>query len=148
MIKTRLKYTVSLLIILVLGIPALLITVLSNFDSTFNSKEMGAFACLLLFIGWLTAIVELKAKATVVYFGNKEIRVSGYLGFGKEKNYNLSELSGFQTATISGYNYFYIIKDGLKVGKISNFYHSNYNEIVSFAKSILTDLANKEMPCE
>ncbi len=139
-IKTQLKYTIGLLIILVLGIPPLLITVISYFDSTFNSEGAGAFICLLLFITWLFIIVELRDKAVIISLSDKDLKIRRYLGFGKEEYYDLKNLTGFQTCQVSGYNYLYFINEKVRIAKSSNFYHSNFNEVLQFSKKYLTDL--------
>ncbi|AWH85644.1 hypothetical protein HYN59_11240 [Flavobacterium album] len=142
MIKTRLKYTVALPLILVLGIPALLISVLYDLDSTFTSKEAGVFVCILLLVIWIFMLIELRDKLIKIDFGNNEIKIRRYLGLGKEERYPIKILTGFQTSEVSGCTNLYLIKGKVRIAKSSSFYHSNFEEILQFSKNCLTDLGN------
>ena len=87
-------------------------------------------------------IIELRDKAVIVSFNDKNFKVRRYLGFGREEFYDLKNITGFQTSQFSGYNYLYFVNEKVRIVKSSNFYHSNFNEVLRFSKKYLTDLGN------
>ena len=86
----------------------------------------------LFFIVWIIR-GELRTKAIRVTIGYDKIKVSPYLGYGATKEYFFSEFEGYVLiilpAEYRDYEYLYLIKEGKKVIKLSEFYHLNYLEM-------------------
>lgn len=83
----------------------------------------------LFFIVWLI-YGELRTKALKVYIENNSITVSGYGGLGFKKDYKFSDFDGYQITILPSshdqFEFLYLIINGKKIIKISEFYHTNY----------------------
>lgn len=86
----------------------------------------------LFFIVWISH-GELRTKAVKVTIGVDRIKVAQFMGYGARKEYLLSEIEGYTLCLLPAeyrdYEYLYLIKDGKKVIKLSEFYHRNYLEM-------------------
>ena len=76
---------------------------------------------------------ELRNKVVKVHIYENEIIKRGFCGFGYKKRFLFDEIDGYKFSHISSkngtYEYFYIMRRGIKVIKLSEFYHSNYKEL-------------------
>lgn len=76
---------------------------------------------------------ELRIKAVKIKIENETISLKMFLGFGKERKYELKEFDGYKISILPSeyqeFEYLYLLIDQKKVIKISQFYHSNYAEI-------------------
>lgn len=101
----------------------------------------------LLFIAffWLTVF---RTRAHKVQVDKKTITVKRYFGFGKSKIYDFKMLDGFVTMFESGRlgisETIFILEKGKRVGSISSFYHSNFNDLKTNLKENLVDLGEIE----
>lgn len=90
------------------------------------------FSFIYLFFG------ELRTKMIIVEIEKNEIIIKRFFGL-KTKTFKISELDGWKYSHLTSrggtYEYLYLIKNGKKIIKISQFYHKNYfqlkNEIQS-----------------
>lgn len=89
--------------------------------------------CFFVFVWLWLFFGELRTKAILVTLESETISKRSFLGLGPEKKYSLHEFEGFSTCSIPAkggeYEYLYLIKNGKKVIKLSEFYHSNYDQI-------------------
>jgi hypothetical protein len=135
--KVRSEFTLWVLFILLLAIVvfALLFVVGRNY----LEKGQAPMGWVILYpIGlsivflWLL-FVEIRKRAIVVVLKGDEIFVSDWLGFKSSKTYHANEISGFETVNMSSryrtYEYLFLIKGGVRIACISEYYHSNYADI-------------------
>jgi hypothetical protein len=77
----------------------------------------------------------------------EEIIVSNFLGLGAKRVYILSQFDGFETALLPSryntYEYLYLIENGRKAVKLSQFYHSNYADMKIALISKVRNLGQK-----
>ena len=94
---------------------------------------------ILIFIGllvftwiWLT-FGELRTKIITIVIDSNLIFVRNFGGLGRKVSFGLDEFEGYKTSLLPSkyrtYEYLYLIKNGKKTIKISQFYHSNYSEL-------------------
>lgn len=106
------------------------------------------FFVLFLFIWVWLVFGELRTKIIKVAIDNAQITVSGFLGLGARKSYLLTQFDGFETALLPSrydtYEYLYLMKNGKKIVKLSQFYHSNYVELKSDLMNKIKDLGQKK----
>ena len=134
-LKSKFKLWAFFPIILLVIATALLIFTLSAFFTRHSLSLPGAILLLVFFFFiWIWSLFgELRTKVIKVEIRDKEISVSGYLGMGAKKIFTYSEIEGFETAILPSkydtYEFLYIIKNGKKIIKISEFYHRNYGDL-------------------
>ena len=104
----------------------------------------------LLFLGfivffWLTIF---RTRAYKVEIDGDIIIVKRYFGAGKPVVYDFRALDGFitvfESAKGSVYESLFILENGKRVGSVSTFYHSNFNQLQSILKDKLIDLGERE----
>ncbi len=120
------------------------IAILSGINYLFFSKLLFAdndkmsFG-VLMFIGlliftwvWLT-FGELRTKIIAVVIDSNVISVRNFWGLGRKVSFVLSDFEGYKTSLLPSkyrtYEYLYLIKNGKKIIKISQFYHRNYSDL-------------------
>ncbi|HUH26156.1 MAG TPA: hypothetical protein VLY87_05980 [Flavobacterium sp.] len=68
----------------------------------------------------------------MVEIRKNEILVKRFFGF-KTESFKISEIKGWKYSHLTSrggtYEYLYLIKDGKKIIKISEFYHKNYSKL-------------------
>ncbi len=78
---------------------------------------------------------EMRRSITKIEINGNNISVSNYFGFGKKKTYNLSEMEGFTRSVLQSrggnYQYTYLIKNNRRIIRVSEFYHKNYQSLLS-----------------
>ena len=76
---------------------------------------------------------EFRTKMTIVALGYDYLIVVTYCGAGDPQKIPYREFDGYETSFVSAFNkdyeHLYLIKDGRKIGKLTEFYHSNYAEM-------------------
>ena len=81
---------------------------------------------------------ELRTKAIKLKLDDKSISIINFMGIGKGRRYDFKEFDGYKTSILSTeeqeFEYLYLLIEGRKVVKISEFYHSNYLEIKNAIK--------------
>lgn len=97
----------------------------------------------LLILSWLI-FGEFRTKMIVVEFGSDSISIKPYAGFGTAKLFRYDQLDGYSVSILDSinmaYEYLYFMQSGKKVGKISEYYHSNYEEMKAELNTKLKDL--------
>ena len=77
----------------------------------------------------------MRRSITKIEINGNNISVSNYFGFGKKKTYNLSEMEGFTRSVLQSrggnYQYTYLIKNNRRIIRVSEFYHKNYQSLLS-----------------
>lgn len=76
---------------------------------------------------------ELRRRTIKVTIDNETITVRRYLGWGREELHFLNTFDGYHVTNLQSrygsYEYLYLIRDGRKIIKLSEFYHKNYQEL-------------------
>ena len=124
------KIIISLSLILFLLLAVLFFF---HFDSVENIAIMGLFIFIVcLFLVWII-YGECRTKALKATIGHDTITIRNYFGLGKEKTFYFSNIQGYKIEVLSteytDYEYIYLISDGRRVIKFSEWYHANYPEI-------------------
>ena len=90
---------------------------------------------------------ELQTKVIKVRIEGEEVIVANYMGLGIKRIYILSQFDGLETALLPSrydtYEYLYLIENGKKVVKLSQFYHSNYADIKNTLTGKVRNLGQK-----
>ncbi|MUV02184.1 hypothetical protein GN157_00540 [Flavobacterium rakeshii] len=125
-------------------------------------KENIPIEALIFFIissAWIllsALLYEVRLRIIKVELNSREVLVRKFFGLGAEKKYRLKDLEGFHTFTrktrkkngfrseIIEYDFIHLMYKGRIVARISNLYHSNYNEMAEFTKEHLTYLGYKK----
>ena len=114
-----------------------------------NLPPFGIFMFLALFIfAWIWLVFgELRTKVVKVHIESEEVIVSNYLGLGAKRIYSFSQFDGLETAILPSryntYEYLYLIENGKKVVKLSQFYHSNYTDLKNTLNDKVRNLGQK-----
>jgi len=128
---------------LIVGVLCILSSILLLFfmlwiaDVKSNASIMVLFAIGLLSFIWMWLFLgELRTKAVAVKFEDGFVRIKRFMGLVSASVFELKEFDGYQTCLLpsrSGfYEYLYLMKDGKKQVKLSQFYHSNYSDLKKF----------------
>lgn len=94
---------------------------------------MMAFYVPMAVLGLMMIFGELRRRTIKVTIDSETITVRRYLGWGREELHFLSTFEGYHTTHLQSrygsYEYLYLMQQGKKVIKLSEFYHKNYNEL-------------------
>lgn len=149
-LHSRFKFWVLLPVVMLLIITGSLIVVSSILINTPGLPMFGLLAFILFFVllwAWIF-FGELRTKAVKVELRDNEITCSGYLGLGKKKVYYWKEFNGFETSLLPSqfntYEFLYLLVNGKKKIKLSEYYHSNYAELKELLMSRVNDLGQKK----
>lgn len=140
-IQSKFKLWAFLPVGLLLLVTGLLVVITSALFDKPHIPSLGVFIFFALFLfAWIWLVFgELRTKIIKAEIQEREIIITNYLGLGKKKVYNLSQFEGFETALLPSkydtYEYLYLIQNGKKIVKLSQFYHSNYHDL----KLVLAD---------
>lgn len=147
--KFRFPAYLPLILVIFLGVFTLFISTvaISEEDLTAIFIYIGLCCFMIAVLAWLL-LGEVRAKAVTVELDEKGIAVRSYYGFGSKRQFNYSECEGFATSdlpTESGqtYEYLYVMQNGKKIVKLSEFYHKNYTELKRDIASKLKYLCDK-----
>jgi hypothetical protein len=117
--------------------------------------DVGAKVSIMVLLGigllsftWLwLSLGELRTKAVAVKLEDGFISIKRFMGLVPSGVYKLKEFDGYKTCLLpsrSGYyEYLYLMKDGKKQVKLSQFYHSNYSELKRFVTKEVTFLGKE-----
>lgn len=79
-----------------------------------------------------------------VELGDTFLRIKKFGGLSSTKKYLYKDLDGYKTSVLrssaADNEYLYLMQDGKKIGKISDFYHRNYLDMKNEIESKLRDL--------
>lgn len=135
-LKSRFRFWAFLIVgvLCVLSSILLLFFMLWIADLKANISLMVLFAVGLFSFIWLWLFLgELRTKAIAVKFEDGLVSIKRFMGLVSSGVYPLKEFDGYKTCLLpsrSGfYEYLYLMKDGKKLVKLSEFYHSNYSEL-------------------
>jgi hypothetical protein len=138
-LKSRFRFWALLIVgvLCVLSSILLLFFILWIADVTSNFSIMVLFAIGLLSFIWIWLFLgELRTKAVAVKFEDEFVRIKRFMGLVSASVFELKEFDGYKTCLLpsrSGfYEYLYLMKDGKKLVKLSEFYHFNYSELKKF----------------
>ena len=140
-LHSKFRFWAFLPIALLLLVTGLLVFVTAKLLERTSMPPLGIFVFLVLFIFvWIWIVFgELRTKVIKIELQDEAVVVSNYVGLGAKRIHNISKFDGFETAILPSkydkYEYLYLIANGKKVVKLSQFYHSNYAEL----KNGLTD---------
>ena len=121
-------------------IAALIITIshLVIFKRAFTAGLPGKLIYFIMGTVLLSLISKVRTKIVKVSFANNTITVKQVMGLGQEHRAWLSDISGFYTSAISGrhkkFDYVYIMQGNKKIAKLSNQYHANYPDLLTYAR--------------
>ena len=141
-VQSKFKFLVIFLFLNITILPPLVIYL----SATSPVADMVLPFLLLLFVVffWLTVF---RTRAYKLEIDGDTIIVKRYFGAGKSVNYDLKALDGFITIVESAkggvYESIFILQDGKRVGSISSFYHSNFDQLKSILKEKLIDLGER-----
>lgn len=137
-----------------LGLLIFILALLAYFVQLILTKQVTASSGIFALMGLFTAIAiwlcfgELRTKAINVWIADEQIAVSKYLGLGGRKYYPFTGFSGFETAQLTSnsgsYEYLYLMIADRKAVKLSEFYHSNYDDLKAVVMQHLENLGEKE----
>ncbi|HNE46663.1 MAG TPA: hypothetical protein PLM27_10870 [Chitinophagales bacterium] len=148
-LHSKFKFRIAMPIAMTLFVLVLLGFIIGSFIDGSITPSIGIFAFMLFFIFLLIWIVfgELRTKVIRVELKDDAVMVSSYFGLGKKRMYNLTQFEGFETAILPSnydkYEYLYLMTNGKKVVKLSQFYHKNYNELKTVIEGTVTNLGEK-----
>ncbi|OUD32742.1 hypothetical protein [Flavobacterium sp. FPG59] len=141
-VQSKFKFLVIFLVFYITILPPLVIYL----SATSPVADMVLPVLFLLFVVffWLTV---LRTRAFKVEMDGNTVIIKRYFGLGKSIGYDLKSLDGFITIVESAkggvYESIFILKDGKRVGSISSFYHSNFEELKSILKEKLIDFGER-----
>ncbi|TFF34099.1 hypothetical protein [Mucilaginibacter psychrotolerans] len=133
--KSEFKFWAYLLMILSMVFTVLTVMVVSG-NALNPTIPLVAFlvACLFFLFTWTWFFFgELRTKVIAVEIKSDEITVKRYLGLSFKKTFPIDAFDGYKTSILSSksgsYEYLYLIADGKRVIKLSEFYHKNYKDL-------------------
>jgi hypothetical protein len=141
-IQSKFKFLVIFLVFCITILPPLVIYLSAT--SPVADMVLPILFLLFVFFFWLTV---LRTRAFKVEIDGNTVIIKRYFGLGKSIGYDLKSLDGFITIVESAkggvYESIFILKDGKRVGSISSFYHSNFEQLKSILKEKLIDLGER-----
>lgn len=143
----QVKSTFNFLAILIVSFVTILPFLVVYLSATSPVAGMILPVLLLVFVAffWLTVF---RTRAYKVEIEGNSIIVKRYFGIGKSIVYDFNTLDGFitlfESAKGSVYESIFILKNGKRVGSVSSFYHSNFDQLKLILKDKLIDLGVKE----
>ena len=139
-------YMPAFLVVFITGFLVLTIYLVSDSPTVSFPALLAIFSIWIFILVWV-AYGELRTKAIRVDIGEYEIIVSRYLGLGSNKVYYFSSFDGYETAILSSryssYEFLYLVANGKRVIKLSEYYHKNYTEMKKVLSEKLPDLGHK-----
>lgn len=129
-IRTLVTINISLILIIFLLIALLMFYGEITSDSIL---PLVLFLSLIFFV--LTWLIwgEMRTKILKVVIENDRIISTNFQGIGSSKIYYFTEIDGYTTIVLPSeyedFEYLYVMKQGRKVIRISDFYHANYLDL-------------------
>ena len=122
----------------------LFVSLILNFESTFNTKIGGLLVLILFFCLIFIFSIEIKNKMDYINIEYNQIIIKKLIYLGKIKKYSDSEIDGFTFSKYESnygcYNYIYLIRNKEKILTISDQYHKNFKELSIEIKRKYKDL--------
>lgn len=141
MVKTSFRFWAILMFICLILLTGVLFVVVITWllETKTDLPPVVFFSIGFFILTWVWLFFgEIRTKATVVVVEEDYLIVKGFMGFGPKKEIEFIEFQGYKTSLLPSrngyYEYLYLIKNGKKAVKVSQFYHDNYSEI----KKVLT----------
>jgi hypothetical protein len=135
-VKSKFKFWIVLIAGLLILISSLLYYVTYKIiERPLRDINISVVVFYLIFcFSWIWLVFgELRTKAVKVKIGRGEICVRNFLGLGTRKIYRLEDFNGFETSILPSrydeYEFLYLIVEGKRVIKLSEYYHDNYLEL-------------------
>ncbi|TQM50725.1 hypothetical protein BDE36_2485 [Arcticibacter tournemirensis] len=137
MIASKFRFFVLLPVVITIIMLAAPVVFVFNSQEQFDYSGSAGFLIFIssLYLLFLVLLImgELRAKAIVVSLNNDSLEVKNFLGLGRPGSFSYSSLEGYRTSAVPSrggtYEYLYLIHQGKKIAKISEFYHRNYEEL-------------------
>jgi len=121
---------IPFLYLIIIVIPRIIIT--ENYNTPLFPR---IFIPSILIFSFLIVFGELRTKCIIITINKNDIIVKKFFGL-LTKTYKFSEIEGWKYSHLTGkggtYEYLYLYKDGMKVIKMSQFYHKNYFQIKNY----------------
>ena len=132
--KSKFKYWTILVIVLFLFVTWVIPFIVLRIQEKGDFPTSAILVFFILGFMWIWLFLgELRTKAIQVKIEDEQITVKSFLGFGIKRSYPLSEFDGMETALLPSkydtYEYLYLVKNGKKLIKLSEFYHRNYPDL-------------------
>lgn len=134
MVESKLKFRTLAVIFscIFLCIVCLLFLVISGISDLPLFASIPILLLFLLIVIWLV-YGEIRTKAIKVKINSNNVIVKNFMGLGSGKDYGFNEFDGYRISILPSeykeYEYLYLYIGQKKVIKISQFYHSNYDEL-------------------
>ena len=120
---------------LLLLVSGLLLFLLAQFrDSTQAATAVNSLTLVFLALVWIWLFFgELRTKAVQVTLEGNALVLVSFFGLGPRQVFSVSGFDGTQTSLLptayDTYEYLYLLQNGKKKVKLSQFYHKNYNAL-------------------
>jgi hypothetical protein len=144
MLKSKFKFRVLLIAILIIALATISIFVLTESlpIKIEQIRWIDVYMAVLFLLTWIWLVFgELRTKIIEIAIFDNQLEKKNYFGLNQKFDFNYFD--GFQTSILRGkgesHEYLYLVKDKRKVIKISETYHKNYFEL---KKRIATDFNN------
>ena len=150
MVKSRFRFWVFLILFVFLLVCLLCGLLLSLFIYYPSKTPIGIYFLFLgvLFLATWLFFGEIRTKAIVIQLEKTQFTYRRFLGFAPPKTLNFDEIDGFRISKLPSrggeYEYLYLMKNGKKVAKISQYYHRNYEELKNFISAQTNDMGFEE----
>ena len=134
MVESKLKIRTLAVIFscIFLCIVCLLFLVISGISDLPLFASIPILLLFLFIVIWLV-YGEIRTKAIKVKINSNNVIVKNFMGLGSGKDYGFNEFDGYRISILPSeykeYEYLYLYIGQKKVIKISQFYHSNYDEL-------------------
>jgi len=133
-------YLTAALLLLVSG---LLLFLIAQFqDSSLAAIAVNCLTLLFLALVWIWLFFgELRTKAVQVTLEGNELVLVSFFGLGPRQVFSVSGFDGIQSSLLptayDTYEYLYLLQNGKKRVKLSQFYHKNYNALKEKLSAVL-----------
>lgn len=121
---------IPFLYLIISVIPGIIIT--ENYSTPLFPR---IFIPSILIFSFLIVFGELRTKCIIITINKNDIIVKRFFGL-LTKTYKFSDIEGWKYSHLTGkggtYEYLYLYKGGMKVIKMSQFYHKNYFQIKNY----------------
>lgn len=148
--RSKFSYTAYFLMLFVLVVLSGLIAYVIFVFRTSEPPYLDGVPLTLLLASIFTWLFsgEFRAKIIKTQIEDKYVIIRRYGGLASPRTILYADIDGFNTSILSAntgdYEYLYLMQDGKKIAKISDFYHQNYYEMKAMLKYKLKDLGPVE----
>jgi hypothetical protein len=150
-LKSRFRFWAFLIVGVLCVLSSILLLFFMLWIADVRSKVslMVLFSIGLLSFIWLWLFLgELRTKAVAVKFEDGFVRIKRFMGLTSATVFELKEFDGYTTCLLpsrSGfYEYLYLIKNGKRQVKLSEFYHSNYSDLKKYVSKEISFLGKED----